>query len=130
GRTILDALDDLARHHGVHMTTAVTRRVASPEDAAALMTRLRTNPPGHVAGFTVSATDLAPRTDALILDGGDGVTSLRVVVRPSGTEPKLKSYIEIRCGGDLNQARRRATDLLSRTELAVAGITQSGDDVG
>ena len=130
GRTILDALDDLARHHGVHMTTAITRRVASPEDAAALMTRLRTNPPGHVAGFTVSATDLAPRTDALILDGGDGVTSLRVVVRPSGTEPKLKSYIEIRCGGDLNQARQRATDLLSRTELAVAGITQSGDDVG
>lgn len=130
GRTILDALDDLARHHGVHMTTAVTRRVASPDDAAALMTRLRRNPPAHMAGFTVTATDLAPRTDALILAGGEGATSLRVVVRPSGTEPKLKSYIEIRCGGDLEQARRQATELLSRTELAVAGITQSGDDVG
>jgi phosphomannomutase len=130
GRTILDALDDLARHHGVHMTTAVTRRVASPDDAAALMAKLRTNPPARVAGLTVSATDLAPRTDALILAGGDSAISLRVVVRPSGTEPKLKSYIEIRCGGDLEQARQRAAALLSRTELAVAGITQSGDDVG
>ncbi|MDA2894633.1 phospho-sugar mutase [Mycolicibacterium sp. BiH015] len=130
GRTVLDALDDLARRHGVHMTAAVTRRVASPEDAAALMTRLRSHPPGHVAGFTVTATDLAPRTDAVILAGGDGATSLRVVVRPSGTEPKLKSYIEIRCSGDLEQARRGAAELLSRTELAVAGITQSGDNVG
>lgn len=130
GRTILDALDDLARLHGVHMTAAVTRRVASPEDAAAEMTRLRADPPSQLAGFTVSATDLAPRTDALILTGGDGATSVRVVTRPSGTEPKLKSYIEIRRGGELDRARLRAAELLARTELAVAGITQSGHDVG
>lgn len=130
GRTILDALDDLARRHGVHMTVAVTRRVDTPEEAAALMTRLRTSPPGEVAGFTVSAMDLASQTDALILTGGDDATSLRVVMRPSGTEPKLKAYIEIRCAGELESARARAAELLARTELAVAGITQTGDDVG
>ncbi len=47
-------------------------------------------------------TDLAAvrpyqrRTDAVILDGGDTDTAVRVVVRPSGTEPKVKSYIEVR----------------------------------
>lgn len=130
GHTILDALDDLASRHGVHRTVAVTRRVDSPEDAAALMTRLRTAPPGEMAGYAVVATDLAPRTDALILTGGDDTTSLRVVTRPSGTEPKLKSYIEIRCAGEVGQARSRAEELLARTELAVAGIAQSGDDIG
>ncbi len=48
-------------------------------------------------------TDLLPehgqrRTDALVLSGGDGETTVRMVVRPSGTEPKVKSYIEVRCG--------------------------------
>lgn len=130
GRTVLDALDDLARRHGVHMTSAVTQRVNTPEEAAATMTRLRTSPPREVAGFAVTTTDLAPRTDALILAGGDDATSARVVVRPSGTEPKLKSYIEIRCTGELQSARPRAAELLAGAELAVAGITQTGDDVG
>ncbi len=130
GRTVLDALDDLARRHGVHTTTAVTRRVGSPEDAAALMTRLRAEPVTRIAGFDVTMADLAPRTDALIFAGGDDVASVRVVVRPSGTEPKLKCYIEIRCAGDVESARARAADLLARAELAVAGITESRDDVG
>ncbi|MDG4664166.1 phospho-sugar mutase [Mycobacterium sp. 236(2023)] len=130
GRTMPDALDDLARRHGVHTTVAVTRRVDSPEDAAALMTRLRAEPPTEVAGFCVTVADLKPDTDALIFTGGDDDASVRVVTRPSGTEPKLKSYIEIRCGGELGAARTRAAELLTRTELAVAGITQSGDDIG
>ena len=45
GRTVLDALDDLARRHGVHTTTAVSRRVADADDAAAVMARLRATPP-------------------------------------------------------------------------------------
>nr|MCH9700280.1 phospho-sugar mutase [Actinomycetes bacterium] len=51
GQTMLDALDILASRHGVHTTTAVTRRVETPEAAAALMARLRAAPPQHVAGF-------------------------------------------------------------------------------
>ncbi len=113
GCTVLDALDDLARRHGVHTTTAVTRRVETPEAAMKLMTRLRAAPPEELAGFRVSVADLEPRTDALVFSGGDGVTSVRVVTRPSGTEPKLKSYIEIRCTdvGDLDAARARARQL-------------------
>lgn len=118
GRTVLDALDDLARRHGVHTTTAVTRRVDDIAEAAAVLTRLRNAPPEKLAGFEVTVTDLRDRpghqsTDALVLAGGDADTSVRVVVRPSGTEPKIKCYIEVRqaCGDDLADARAIAQGL-------------------
>lgn len=126
GQTVLDALDGLARTHGVHTTTAVTRRVSSPEDAAAVMLRLRDRPPGSVAGFAVTMSDLAPRTDALVFTAEDDSAAVRVVIRPSGTEPKLKSYIEIRCTGELTAARERASALQSAVTDEVRGWGQRG----
>ncbi|ORW06853.1 phospho-sugar mutase [Mycolicibacter longobardus] len=99
GGSVPGALDELARRHGVHVTDSVSRRVASPAEAAAVMSRLRADPPGVLAGFTVTATDLlhrnGPVTDALEFAGEHDGTSVRVVVRPSGTEPKLKCYLEV-----------------------------------
>lgn len=117
GRSVLDVLDDLARRYGVHLGAAVTRPVADPGEAAELMRRLRSNHPTRLAGFEISTTDLAPRTDALVFTGGGADTSVRVVVRPSGTEPKLKCYLEVRCApaGDLDHARHHAAAL--RDEL-------------
>jgi phosphomannomutase len=117
GRSVTDALDDLARRHGVHDVAAVSRRVADAGEAADLMRRLRAAPPSRLGGFAVTTADI---TDALILTGGDDETSVRVVVRPSGTEPKLKCYLEIRCAptDDLPSARRRARAL--RDELVAA----------
>jgi phosphomannomutase len=117
GRSVPDALDDLARRHGVHDVAAVSRRVADADAAAELMGRLRAAPPGRLASFPVTVTDI---TDALIFTGGDDETSARVVVRPSGTEPKLKCYLEIRCAptDDVAAARERARAL--RDELVAA----------
>ncbi len=105
--SILAALDRLALHHGVHTTAAMSRRVADTDEAAAMMTRLRTDPPTELAGFGVEVTADA---DAVFLTGGDAQTSVRVVVRPSGTEPKVKYYTEVRqsVSTDLADARRRA----------------------
>lgn len=118
GDTLPGALDDLARRHGVHLTAAVSRRV---DNADAAMAALRANPPAALAGIAMSIDDLAQRrgqqrTDALVFNG-DGA---RVVVRPSGTEPKLKSYIEVRRAptDDLAAARAQAAEL--RDELAAA----------
>jgi phosphomannomutase len=65
----------------------------------------------------VTVTDI---TDALIFTGGDEEVSVRVVARPSGTEPKLKCYLEIRCSvaDGLRLARHRAGAL--REELVAA----------
>lgn len=107
GRSVLDALDDLARRHGVHVVGAVSRPVSDADEAAALMRRLRVQPPSQLTGFAAATTDLQPRTDALVFSGGDADTSARVVVRPSGTEPKVKCYLEVRCAD-----RQRAAGLL------------------
>lgn len=117
GSSVPDSLDGLARRFGVHDVAAVSRRVADADEADRLMRRLREAPPSRLAGFAASICDI---TDALIFTGGDDETSARVVVRPSGTEPKLKYYIEIRCAvtGDLGAVRERARAL--RDELAAA----------
>src|ERR1700741_455190 len=97
----LGALYALARRFGVHIGAAVSRAVADADEATALMRRLRASPPSRLAGFASNTTDLLQRpgldrTDALIFAGGDAAASARVVVRPSGTEPKVKCYIEVR----------------------------------
>ena len=112
-RSVLDALDDLARRFGVHCGAAVSRSVSGSVEAAALMRRLRAEPPTRLAGFDATTTDLISQTDALMFAGGDADTTIRVVVRPSGTEPKVKFYIEVR-----SNDRDRATAL--RDELVAA----------
>jgi len=126
GHSVLDALDDLARRFGVHVGAAVSRTVADADEATAVMRRLRDSPPSRLAGFASTTTDLLQRpgldrTDALIFTGGDADTSARVVVRPSGTEPKVKCYIEVRSAvvEDLAAARRRATALCDELASSV-----------
>lgn len=121
GASVPEALDGLARRYGVHDVAAVSRRVADPEEAGELMRRLRATPPGRLAGFAATVTDI---TDALIFTAGDDEASARVVVRPSGTEPKLKCYIEIRCAmrdDDLRAARARADALRRQLVEEVRG---------
>jgi len=98
GRTMADALDDLARTHGVHATDQLSIRVEDLSIITAAMARLRAAPPRELGGAAVTVVDDLlhpvaglPPTDGLRLRTADGV---RVVVRPSGTEPKLKCYLE------------------------------------
>jgi phosphomannomutase len=130
GRTLLDALDDLAVRHGVHTTTAVSRRVADSDEAEAMMARLRATPPDRLAGFEVSVTDMLSerglrRTDAVILSGGDDSASVRLAVRPSGTEPKIKCYIEIRQSvedGQVADARAKVANLQQKVNAEAKAL--------
>ncbi|BBZ27068.1 phosphomannomutase [Mycolicibacterium madagascariense] len=119
GRTPSDALDALALRHGVHVTAAVS----VPADAH-LMQRLRTAPPSRLAGELVEVSDLLGRTDALIYTG----ESVRVAVRPSGTEPKVKVYFEIRLPprDDVAAARGEAAERLDALRADVVGLLQRG----
>ncbi len=99
GRTLLDLLDDLARTHGLHATDQVSVRVADLGLIPQTMARLRDQPPASLGGLdVVGIDDLAagsealPPTDGLRYRLADGA---RVIVRPSGTEPKLKCYLEV-----------------------------------
>ena len=128
GRTLLDLLDDLARQHGVHATSQLSLRVEDLSVITDSMTRLRGSPPATLGGSDVAAADD-------LLTGRDGlpptdglryrtVADDRVVVRPSGTEPKLKAYLEVVVpvdGGDVTGARRVARERLDRLRDDVAG---------
>ena len=99
GRGLDDLLDDIAAEHGLHATDQLSVRVTDLGEIAAAMTRLRAAPPASLGGLEVVAVDdLAlgsaelPPTEGLryrLAEGG------RVIVRPSGTEPKLKCYLEV-----------------------------------
>ncbi|WP_114422291.1 phospho-sugar mutase [Nocardioides houyundeii] len=99
GRTLADLLDDIAVEHGLHATDQLSVRFAELEQIAATMDRLRTSPPTTLGGLAVERVeDLAlgsaelPPTDGLRYTLAEGA---RVIVRPSGTEPKLKCYLEV-----------------------------------
>ncbi len=99
GRSLLDVLDDLAIAHGVHATDSFAVRVDDLSLIGTLMSRLRDAPPTAVGGIHVARIDdLAegseqlPATDGLRYHLED---DSRVIVRPSGTEPKLKVYLEV-----------------------------------
>lgn len=99
GRGLLDLLDDLAREHGLHATDQVSVRVGDLAEIPAAMARLREQPPAELGGLAVlGVDDLSqgggglPPTDGLRYRLADGA---RVIVRPSGTEPKVKCYLEV-----------------------------------
>ena len=99
GRSAKDELERMARLYGLHVTAPLTFRVDRLELIAEGMQRLRAQPPTTLAGAEVEGVvdlskgwDGLPGTDALMVTTTAGD---RVIARPSGTEPKLKCYLEV-----------------------------------
>ncbi|MGW4803756.1 phospho-sugar mutase [Kitasatospora sp. NPDC004272] len=135
-RTLTDLLDELALAHGLHATDQLSVRVDDLSVISDAMATLRDKPPVELAGLNVTrADDLTtgtpdlPPTDGLrYLLTGPSVTSARVVVRPSGTEPKLKCYLEavlpVPTPADLPAARLRAQALLDALKQDFAAAAE------
>ncbi|MCX5405029.1 phospho-sugar mutase [Streptomyces sp. NBC_00335] len=135
GRTLTDLLDDLAMEHGLHATDQLSVRVEDLSVIASAMAALRAEPPASLAGLRVtSAEDLNEGTATLPPTDGlryylEGDYKARVIVRPSGTEPKLKCYLEVVVpvadASDLLPARARGQEVLDAIKkdlAAAAGI--------
>jgi phosphomannomutase len=122
GRTLLDRLDDLAGEFGVYLTDQLSVRVSDLGEIDTAMARIRAHTPDRLLGDPLtSVQDLLPAADVLVLR----TSRARVVVRPSGTEPKLKAYLEVIeefRDGDLPAARERAAEAVRalRTDVAAA----------
>jgi phosphomannomutase len=123
GRTLADRLDELAAEFGVHATDQLSVRVDDLAEIGAAMGRARQRPPATLLGAPLTAVDdLLPENDVLTFR----TAAARVVIRPSGTEPKLKAYLEVVepvAGGDVAAARTRAArelrDLRGETAAAL-----------
>ena len=99
GQTIIDLLDDLARRNGLYLTSQLSVRFTDLSEIPEVVERLRTRPLTTLASSEVVRTiDLAegweglPPTDGIMMFTANND---RVVVRPSGTEPKVKCYLEV-----------------------------------
>ena len=129
GKTIADRLIEIDKTFGVHATSQHSVRVDELTQIQAMMARLRANPPTDLAGEKVKVVDLEqpggklPPTDGMEFTG----KSVHVVVRPSGTEPKLKCYLQARrpieeAGRNLKASRAAATATLDQLWGTIAEI--------
>ncbi|MFI7597139.1 phospho-sugar mutase [Actinoplanes sp. NPDC049681] len=92
GKSLRDRLDELDTELGVHRTDQVSVRVDDLAEITRAMAHVRANPPATLLGQPVTEVeDRAPAADVLTLR----TAGARVVIRPSGTEPKLKAYLEV-----------------------------------
>ena len=98
GKSLQDLLDEVWERHGFHATEQISIRLTDLSKVGVILSKLRTNPPTSIAGrHVLSIDDLAQPTDALPptdgirlwLEGG-----VRIIIRPSGTEAKMKCYVE------------------------------------
>jgi len=128
GRTLDDELDALETVHGVHLTEQLSLRIPDP---AGVMRRIRATPPAALGENPVEAVrDYAgdgtglPPSDVLSY----ALSGARVVIRPSGTEPKIKAYLEVvePTGDDLGQARANAARRMAPLRTAVTGLLAPG----
>lgn len=133
GRSLTDVLDDLARAYGVYLTDSFSVRVEDLSLIGRIMARLREDPPTDIAGITVQRfEDLArgdgglPPTEGLRYYLADRT---RVIVRPSGTEPKVKIYCEViePVTSSLHAARERAAARMSAVRETMEALTSLDD---
>ncbi len=133
GSTVWDRLDGIAHRFGEHVTRATSWRVDGSTGAARLaaaMADLRRHPPDVLGGVAIRTwRDLAvaqagqPPADALIAALEDGT---RVCLRPSGTEPKLKAYVEVvePVGAGIDAARSARHRGRDRADQVVAALRE------
>lgn len=125
GSGVQDVLDDLARSFGLYTTSQLSVRVSDVALIADAMARLRADPPTSLGGRDVvrmddleKGADGLPPTDGLRFT----LTDARVIIRPSGTEPKLKCYLQVvvPVTGEIDQAREKARSELDAIRASVA----------
>jgi len=127
GQTLLDRLDEIESQYGVHAVTQLSFRVDGPEAVSTIaetVKRMKASPPTILGGLHVSAVidlesgwhGLLPTEGLLLQLGSHG----RVVVRPSGTEPKLKAYVEILGDANSDQSLQEQRDV-ALEQLAAVG---------
>lgn len=125
GRTVADLLQEFRDTFGAFASDQISVRVSDVSEIAGIMAALRAQPPGAVGEIAVSriddlllGVDGLPPGDVLRLWLDDGS---RLIVRPSGTEPKLKLYLDVR-GSSAKKARRRLEALRAGTEELLASL--------
>jgi len=99
GKTLVDLLDEIWERHGYHGTKQISVRTTSVAQIDAILSKFRDATPTTIGRFSLTAfDDLEKPQDGLPPTNGVRIRlmdNIRIIVRPSGTEPKIKCYIEV-----------------------------------
>lgn len=106
GKTLADYADEFTKEFGAYVSGQISIRVSDLSEIGKLMAALRNNPPAEIAGVKVAQfidhTKTDRQSDILVFNLENGG---RLIARPSGTEPKIKFYLDAR-GKDPKDADR------------------------
>jgi phosphomannomutase len=123
GSSLPQRLDELAAEYGRYATDQVSVRVEELAEIGAMMRRLREHPPRELLGAPAEFEDLAPEDVVRLRWQRSATRGMRgrVVVRPSGTEPKLKAYLEVvdPAGGPATRTAAELADLATQVRTAL-----------
>ncbi len=120
GKTIADRLAEMGELYGHFATGQISIRVQDLSIISGLMSKLRQNPPAQIDGTNAAFTDLSIATPALGATDGlrfDLADGRRVIVRPSGTEPKLKCYLQA-----IGESKTAAQESLAALNAAMSEL--------
>lgn len=127
-KTLVDLLDEIWLRHGFHGTEQISIRVSDLSQIARTLTQIRNNPPQEIAGKKVLALDdlLKPKDG---LPPTDGIRiwlegNVRIIIRPSGTEAKVKCYIEVVTSGP--NARGDSAEIIASLKPVLTRLVTGG----
>jgi phosphomannomutase len=114
-KTLNDLLDEIWNKYGYHGTKQISVRVNALEEISKILGRFRNSTPQSIAGYRVSGfDDLEKPTSDLPPTNGVRIfldPNIRIIVRPSGTEPKIKCYIEV-----VSDSQEMAEEIIARLD--------------
>jgi len=119
-KTLNDLLDEIWSKYGFHGTKQISVRVENLEKISSILAKFRESAPKSIAGYRiVGIDDLEKPTSGLPPTNGVRIylePSIRIIIRPSGTEPKVKCYVEIVALGELGKAKTVVEEVLNNLE--------------
>ncbi|MGA1459843.1 MAG: phospho-sugar mutase, partial [Candidatus Nanopelagicaceae bacterium] len=119
-KTLNDLLDEIWGKYGFHGTKQISVRVENLEKISSILANFRESAPKSIAGYRiVGIDDLEKPTSGLPPTNGVRIylePSIRIIIRPSGTEPKVKCYVEIVALGELGNAKTVVEEVLNNLE--------------
>ena len=133
GSTIASYLSLINEKYGLHRTVQISIRVSKLSTIEDVLDRLRREHPDAIGGVRVKRFDdllhptgSLPPTNGirLYLAGDENVDDVRVIIRPSGTEPKVKCYIEVVCKTATATDQKQADSLIEALTPALSGLFQ------
>ena len=119
GTSLNDYLQSIGNEFGFHVTDQISIRFADSAEIDSLISKIGKNPPKELSGFALQSVEDLNSSKTMPTPGirMKYAGEIRVIIRPSGTEPKLKCYIEVVCN-----SKSEANLLISQIKQALTKV--------